>query len=234
MKDRLGENPVLTGADRLSLEKLLGELDRQRAEVSFRLAHIAERDSRLTDAVRYLKAACQLDPTNSKYFLALDELDLRVSDRERASNAARQIDELANDDSASVHSPDDAKPARPPAGIARESNHRQAPASVIRESMLGRMPADGRSSRIDRLLAENRLDEARQEISKLKMLAPTDNRIPLLAGMLAAREGSLTEALRLLEQAVRADPNEPRALFEMGQAYERLNDLDRAEVCLRG
>ena len=90
-----------------------------------------------------------------------------------------------------------------------------------------------RYSRFDSLLSEQSYEEARSELANLKLVKPADGGIPLRAGILAAREGSLKESLRHLERALRLDAQLPTALLELGQVHERLDDLNKAEVCFR-
>ena len=85
-----------------------------------------------------------------------------------------------------------------------------------------------------------RLDEAQEALAQAKAACPNGPRLVMFEAKLLRRQDKLQEALALLEKLRPAIEKDSRGdspflwnlLFEMGELYDRVNDIDRAFECI--
>lgn len=84
-----------------------------------------------------------------------------------------------------------------------------------------------------RLMGMRHNDEALEIWLALAKQHPDDADVQANAGSMLLNEGKNREAAEHLELAVKADPTKPALEAQLGSAYLRLNDVDKAMSCFR-
>ena len=78
------------------------------------------------------------------------------------------------------------------------------------------------------LVLTNRLDEARRLNDEVLKQNPSDNDALLYSGQIQNRSGHVSEALNVLQQLTKNDPNNALAHYQLGVAFQQSGDEDSA------
>ncbi|MFY9908285.1 MAG: tetratricopeptide repeat protein [Candidatus Sulfotelmatobacter sp.] len=78
------------------------------------------------------------------------------------------------------------------------------------------------------LVLTNRLDEARRLNDEILKKNPNDNDALLYSGQIQNRSGHVSEALNVLQQLTKNDPNNALAHYQLGLAFQQSGDQDSA------
>ena len=82
---------------------------------------------------------------------------------------------------------------------------------------------------IQLLILKNRLDEARKLNDELLKAAANDNDALIFRGQINMRDGHLDDAVNALQSALKADPGNAVAHYQLGLAFDQQGNLARAE-----
>lgn len=93
------------------------------------------------------------------------------------------------------------------------------------------VPAHVRAAQL--LAQQNKLDEAREQLSIARAATPKDNRLLIAEAQLLREAGHHAESYALLKTALETQPDEPELLYETALAAEKLDYVDVMEQHLR-
>ena len=82
---------------------------------------------------------------------------------------------------------------------------------------------------IQLLILKNRLEEARKLNDELLKAAPSDNDALIFRGQINMRDGHLDDAVNALQTALKADPGNAVAHYQLGLAFDQQGNLARSE-----
>ncbi|HMK23916.1 MAG TPA: tetratricopeptide repeat protein, partial [Terriglobales bacterium] len=176
---------------------------------------------RLPEAEEQFKHAISVDPKNPDPRSALARLYMMEGKGGEAESFLRQTKSDLSD---------------LPAGYRMLGDYYFATGNVDKalaeyESLNKEHPKDIQTKKnfIQLLILKNRLDDARKLNAEILKASANDNDAMIFRGQIAMRDGHLDDAVNSLQSALKADPSNAVAHYQLGLAFDQQGNLSRAE-----